>query len=718
MLEHFKFLTSIKWRAIFALSLALAIQWSAIIWDYKRSDELALDTIRRETTALALAFANHAEATFRSVDRSLKILRDDWSKSPRNFSEQIRLHGDLTDELTLHVAIIDAKGFVLFSSLGISDKQIYVGDHEHIRRQLDSNEDQLIISRPLQGRVTKKWSISMTRPILINGKAHGVIAISLDPTYFVKYYKDLGVGRNGAARMIRDSGEVMARSAEQDKYIGKILNTSPYGDPGAPLMGAFQRAAQADGVVRYSSYVKLPDRGVTVVVGPSVEEFMATTRDHQSRILVGGLLLSSIMCFMTMVWIRSRSAEEESQRKIRDQQERLSLATSNNGIGVWDWDLVNGVLVWDDSMLSLFHISRGEFSGTESAWKNSLFDEDRETYARDLEIARKDRDRFESEYRIKWPTGEIRYIRSVAKIFKNPDGVPVRFLGTSIDITERRLAEVAQREAELARLRLLEAHRDELEVKVAERTGALTIAKERAEEASRAKTAFLSNMSHELRTPLNQIIGISHIIRRGGLTDRQADLFAKHDVAARSLANTIEAILEVTRLESGDAETVMASIDLSKIVATVVTQFEAAATEKRLEIVTNIVDSRQTLIGDGRLIAIALTNYLDNAIRFTDTGQISVTNEIIDDGPDHVIARFDVIDTGVGIEPEHFSRLFNIFEQVDNSSTRRFNGVGLGLATTKRLALLMGGDAGCTSSLGQGSRFWFSVRLSKESKTV
>ena len=327
MSDHLVFSRSPKWRAISALTAALAMLWSAVAWDYKRSEDLALETIRRETGALALAFANHAEATFRSVDRSLRILREAWIRSPQNFAEQVRLHGDLSDEMTLHVAIVSADGYALFSTLGLPDGKVYVGDHEHIRGQLDSPKDHLIISRPLQGRVTKKWSIGMTRPILINGKSQGVIAISLDPTYFVKFYKDLGIGRNGAARMIRDTGEVMACSAEQEKYIGKILNTSPYGDPGAPLTGSFRRVAQADGVERYSSYVKLPDRGVTVVVGPSVEEFMKTTREHQALTLLGAGLLSAIMCLMTLQWIRSKSAQEENQRKIQDQQERLSLAT-------------------------------------------------------------------------------------------------------------------------------------------------------------------------------------------------------------------------------------------------------------------------------------------------------------------------------------------------------------------------------------------------------
>ena len=142
-------------------------------------------------------------------------------------------------------------------------------------------------------------------------------------------------------------------------------------------------------------------------------------------------------------------------------------------------------------------------------------------------------------------------------------------------------------------------------------------------------------------------------------------------------------------------------------------QFNHAREKKLKTFIENIVNWPSNLKGDQNLLEKALKHYLTNAIRFTEKGSISLRFLIISEDMDSVLARFEVIDTGIGISSDAISRMFNPFEQADNSSTRKYDGLGLGLATTKRLAILMGGDAGCESILGKGSTFWFTARFKK-----
>jgi signal transduction histidine kinase len=301
----------------------LAVLWSVVAWDYRKTEDQALEHIQRATSMLAMVFANHAETTFRDVDHALVVLRDAWITSPTKFPEEIRRNQDLLYGTTIHIAVVNPQGFVIYSNLGLPKEPVYVGDREFIKVHQSSREDKLFISRPIQGRVSGKWSIQMTRPILENGIYAGSIIIAVDPDYFVKFYQKVGLGRDAAARMIRDTGEVMARSTDQEKHIGKVINPSPYADPGAPQTGSFRRRAQVDGVDRLSSYHRLPDRGVTVIIGPSVDEMLAPTRKQQHKVLLGAGLLTLLILITAWQLFRSITREEKTKQLIKDQNDQL-----------------------------------------------------------------------------------------------------------------------------------------------------------------------------------------------------------------------------------------------------------------------------------------------------------------------------------------------------------------------------------------------------------
>jgi PAS domain S-box-containing protein len=234
-----------------------------------------------------------------------------------------------------------------------------------------------------------------------------------------------------------------------------------------------------------------------------------------------------------------------------------------------------------------------------------------------------------------------------------------------------------------------------------------------AERLVRVRSEFLANMSHEIRTPLNAIIGMAHLIRRSGIPDEQAERLDKIDVAGKHLLEIINAILDLSKIEAGKFKLAEADVDIAGIANNVASMLYDRATAKRLRIVVDAPPLPARLIGDAGRLQQALLNFAVNAVKFTERGTITLRARLVEENDHDVLLRLEVEDTGIGIADDVLPRLFSAFEQADASSTRRFGGTGLGLAITRNLARLMGGDAGATSTLGQGSVFWLTARLKK-----
>ncbi len=258
---------------------------------------------------------------------------------------------------------------------------------------------------------------------------------------------------------------------------------------------------------------------------------------------------------------------------------------------------------------------------------------------------------------------------------------------------------------------------DHLEELVLSRTAELEKAKIAAESANQAKSAFLANMSHELRTPMNGVLGMAHVIRRGGVTPTQAKQLDKLETAGKHLVEIINAILDIAKIEAGKITLEEVEVRLDAIIADICSMLAPSAEVKRLTLSVENMSQPYRLIGDPTRLKQALLNYAGNAIKFTETGRIILRSLVADESSDDVLIRFEVEDTGIGIDSEVVDSLFHAFEQADSGTTRKYGGTGLGLVITKKLAELMGGTAGCVSVPGQGSTFWFTVRLRKSVTT-
>ncbi|WP_346288470.1 PhnD/SsuA/transferrin family substrate-binding protein [Zoogloea sp.] len=262
--------------------------------------------------------------------------------------------------------------------------------------------------------------------------------------------------------------------------------------------------------------------------------------------------------------------------------------------------------------------------------------------------------------------------------------------------------------------RELDRHRNHLEELVGQRTAQLEQARLAAEAANQAKSAFLANMSHEIRTPLNAITGMAYLIRRSHVTPEQAERLGKIETAGHHLLEIINAILDLSKIEAGKFSLDASPVDIPTLVGNVAAMLADRARARGLQLQVDLPAPFPPLLGDGTRLQQALLNYAGNAIKFTEKGSVTLRAITEADDGESLRVRFEVEDTGIGIPAELQPRLFAPFSQADESITREYGGTGLGLAITRKLAELMGGEAGVTSTPGVGSRFWFSARLPRQ----
>ena len=291
---------------------------------------------------------------------------------------------------------------------------------------------------------------------------------------------------------------------------------------------------------------------------------------------------------------------------------------------------------------------------------------------------------------------ELAYVAPI----RQADGSISHYVAVKEDVTEKkRLAEE------------LDNYRFHLEEEVNLRTAQLAEASVKAEAASVAKSSFLANMSHEIRTPMNAIVGLTHLLRNSEPTPKQLDRLSKIDDAAAHLLELINNILDLSKIEANKMTLEEADFSLNSVFDGVRSMVADQAREKRLPVIEDTGNTPSWLRGDPHRLRQALLNYAANAVKFTEHGKITLRARVVDESNQGLLVRFEVEDSGVGIAAEKLPSLFQAFEQADASTTRKYGGTGLGLAITRRLAQLMGGDAGVTSERGRGSTFWFTARL-------
>lgn len=421
---------------------------------------------------------------------------------------------------------------------------------------------------------------------------------------------------------------------------------------------------------------------------------------HQYRWWVISLLLAGILVAGLSVRLLV------TQRQLVREHESKTNVIWGTGVGTWEWNVQTGETRFNERWAEIIGYRLEELEPTNiETWMSFAHPDDLETSEAALNAHCSGQiDHYECEARMRHRAGHWVWVLDRGRVVTwTRDGKPEWIAGTHLEITARK-----RNEAELQR------YQDHLEALVEARTVGLSLAKEAAEVASRAKTTFLANMSHELRTPLNGIIGMNTLARLR-MTDPTGLKHIDQALASSDeLLGMINRILEFSKLESKIAPLEDAAFSLQSLLEPVVSVARVRTEEKGLGFEIEARDGldQAVLKGDLERIRQVLFSLIENAIKFTETGEVKLCVELIDGfGSSSPAVKFTVTDTGIGVHSDHQERIFEPFQQADNSSTRAFGGTGLGLALSKQLVDLMGGAIGFESAPLKGSRFWFSIPL-------
>ena len=657
-----------------AVAVSLAMIWGGALHELERRQGGDLREVARMAEFQAQASAENALSVIKRMNEALIDLRVRWTEAPGEFDIQVRRRQKYMEDIAFQIAVIDAQGWLVYSTLGLPKERLFLGEREHFRVHLNG-ADRLFISKPVKGKVSGKWSIQMTRPLLSDKGFAGVMVVSLNPDSLTAFREKLGVG--GTVTVVADSGDIMARYPDGEQAMGKKLQGTPYLAEGAPLSGSFTRVAQVDGVERIYGFQRLPEYGLSFVVGHAKDDALAAYREYRTRVVLVAALLSAVIVALLFMLFRTLSRHVVAENRLQESQAMLQSSIETIGEAFVIYDQQDRLAYCNERYREYYRASADLLVPGQRFEEIIRTGAERGQYAQaagrvDAWVAERLAAHRSGSSDLIQRLDNGRWLRIRER--KTPEGFIVGF---RIDITE------------------------------------LYEAKEAAEAANRAKSDFLAVMSHEVRTPMNGILGMAQLLLMPGLTEEERQDFARTILnSGQTLLTLLNDVLDLSKIEAGKLDISNSPFDPAQILHEAAALFAGNIQEKNLDVqVAWLGASGGRYSADAIRIRQMLTNLVSNAVKFTAQGMVRLEAREIAEDPARLMMEFSVSDSGIGISADKQALLFQPFSQADSSTTREYGGTGLGLSIVRRLAELMGGEAGVESEPGKGSRFWFRIRV-------
>ena len=729
-----------RFSATRKLGLLLLVAWFALnaaaaLWAFdvqQRAREHYQLAAEASTRNLAAVLDQNITGSIQKIDLALQTvvaelerqLRAATVTSGAGFDEArtttlLRLYQPLLAEST-GIRVADAEGTVV---LGLDVKpqdKLSWADRDYFPLLRDHADPGLVLSPPIQGRVSKVWQIGFHRRInRPDGSFGGVASATIPLQHFQTLLAKLQLGPKGVVALRGADFGLIARQPPSPVAAAGTVGSQVIppelrqAAAAGQTQGTYITQRTSDGNERTVSFRRLLVVPFTLVVGVATEDYLAEWRAEvvQTKTeLAAFAVCTALAC--GLLWHAMRRQRQEIERS------QALLRGASDGIHILDAE--GCVVEASDAFARMLGRPRESLIGI------SLRQWDAHPAPGGLLPALSQSagqtgpaQRHLIETRLRRLDGSLLDVEISGHAI-TLDERPLLFVSAR-DITDRKQGEDAIRRlnAELEqRVQLRTVELEQANAELERANTRLALARDAADAANRAKSAFLANMSHEIRTPLNGILGMAGLLRRGGVTPAQAGRLDHIDTSAKHLLEILSDILDLSKIEAEMLTLEAAPLDVGLLMRQVSEMISERARAKGLQVRVELGELPTGLQGDSTRLQQALLNFASNAVKFTEAGSVTLRVRVLDQAAGSistgaVLLRFEVDDTGIGIDSAVLPRLFKAFEQADNSTTRRYGGTGLGLAITRRLAHLMGGEVGVGSQPGLGSQFWFTALLER-----
>jgi signal transduction histidine kinase/CheY-like chemotaxis protein len=536
--------------------------------------------------------------------------------------------------------------------------------------------------------------VAFSRRIGRPGTSESVVAvaqISLDS--FQQFYGGLDLGQRSLITLLRSDGRLLARHPYEPSHIGRDVSASALFRErvSASTTGTYEGTTPTDGVERILSHRRLQGYPLIILAGTAKEDALAGWYQDSRRDLAFAAATLLVLAGLGGLVAREARRRDLAQVELRKQTALLQATLENMDQGIMMFDAEETIQIHNQRAVELLDLPPALMAGQPSFKQvreyqlgTGEFEHSDDTFRQWVSTVGVNGTRH--TYERARPNGTVIEVRTVPL----PDGGAVR---TYTDITSRKTAEIALREAKA----LAEA------------------ARVHAERVSQAKSEFLASMSHEIRTPLNGILGFTDLLLEAGDLPGEKHRYAERiKTAGFALLTVVDDILDFSKIEAGHVELNKRPFSLTALIDNSVSIVRGSAAKKNLDVkVVLDRDLPAWVEGDEARLRQILLNLLNNAVKFTRRGSVTLTICREAQRDETCRLRFLVADTGIGIPKDKQERLFQRFSQIDGSISREFGGTGLGLAISKHLVELMGGEIGVESEANRGSTFWFRVDLAQ-----